>query len=59
MSVGFHFVGDSPFRRYIDRKKNHLPMVLQMEFARQKNIPAWNLLTDFYSVGDIMIYRQL
>jgi hypothetical protein len=37
-SVGFPFVGDSPLRCYIGRKnkKNHLPMVLQMEFARKK-----------------------
>jgi hypothetical protein len=37
-----------------------LPMVLQMKFARQKKrFPAWNIPTDFYSVGDIGIYRQL
>jgi hypothetical protein len=37
-----------------------LPMVLQTEFARQKkNIPAWNIPMDFYSVGDILIYRRL
>jgi len=37
-SVGFPFIGDSPFRCYIGRqnKKNHLPMVLQTEFARKK-----------------------
>jgi len=42
------------------KQKNHLPMVLQTEFARQKKkIPAWNIPTDFYSVGDIVIYRRL
>jgi len=36
-SVGFPFVGDSPFRRYIGRKnKKNLPMVLQTEYACQK-----------------------
>jgi hypothetical protein len=31
-------------------------MVLQTEFARQKKkIPAWNIPTDFYFVGDIVI----
>jgi hypothetical protein len=31
-------------------------MVLQTEFARQKKkIPTWNIPTDFYSVGDIVI----
>jgi len=34
-------------------------MVLQTECARQKKkIPAWNIPTDFYSVGDIVIYRR-
>jgi hypothetical protein len=42
------------------KQKNHLPMVLQTEFACQKKkIPAWNIPTDFYSVDDIMIYRRL
>jgi len=42
------------------KQKNHLPMVLQTKFARhKKKIPAWNLSTDFYSVGDIVIYRRL
>jgi hypothetical protein len=27
--------------------------------APKKKIPAWNLLTDFYSIGDIVIYRRL
>jgi hypothetical protein len=35
-----------------EKQKNHLPMVLQTKFARQKKkIPAWNIPTDFYSVG--------
>jgi hypothetical protein len=35
-------------------------MVLQTEFVRQKKkIPAWNIPTDFYSVGDIVIYQRL
>jgi len=39
-----------------EKQKNHLPMVLQTERARQKKkIPAWNIPTDFYSVGDIVI----
>jgi len=33
-------------------------MVLQTEFARQKKIPAWNIPTDLYSVGDIVIDRR-
>ena len=42
-----------------EKQKNHLPMVLQTEFARQKKkIPAWNIPTDFYSVGDIVIDRR-
>ena len=42
------------------KQKNHLPMVLQTEFARQKKlIPVWNIPTDFYFVGDIVIYRRL
>jgi hypothetical protein len=37
MVVGFPFVGNTIFRRYISRKnKKKLPMVLQMEIARQK-----------------------
>jgi len=37
-SIGFPFVGNSPFHHYIGwtNKKNHLLMVLQMKFARQK-----------------------
>jgi len=57
-SAGFTFVGDSPFRRYISRKnkKKHLPTVLQTERARQKkNIPAWNIPTDFHSVSEVTI----
>jgi len=42
-----------------EKQKNHLPMVLQTEFARQKKFPAWNIMTDFHSVGDIVIYRRL
>jgi len=38
-----------------EKQKNHFPMVLQTEFARKKKIPAWNIPTDFYSVGDIVI----
>jgi len=39
-----------------EKQKNHLPTVLQTERARQKKkIPAWNIPTDFYSVGDIVI----
>jgi len=31
-----------------EKQKNHLSMVLQMEFARQKKMfPAWNIPTDF------------
>jgi len=42
------------------KQKNHLPMVSQMKFARQKKkISAWNIPMDFYSVGDILIYRRL
>jgi len=39
-----------------EKQKNHFLMVLQTEFARQKKkIPTWNIPTDFYSVGDIVI----
>ena len=42
-----------------EKQKNHLPMVLQTEFARQKKkIPAWNIPTDFHSVGDIVIDQR-
>jgi len=42
-----------------EKQKNHLLMVLQTEFARQKKkIPSWNIPTDLYSVGDIVIYRR-
>jgi len=42
-----------------EKQKNHLPMVLQTEFARQKKkIPSWNIPMDFYSFGDIVIDRR-
>ena len=37
MFVGFPFIGNTRFRRYIGRKKKkHLPMVLQTKIVRQK-----------------------
>ena len=51
-SIGFFFVGDSPFRRYIGQKnkKNHLLMVLQTEFARQKKKDSRLKYTDGFLV---------
>jgi len=60
-SVGFPFVGDSPFRRSIGRKNNKT--ICQWFYRRnlhvKKKFPAWNIPTDFYSVGDIVIYWRL
>jgi len=57
MSVGFTFVSDSPFHRYIGRKnKKSFPDGFTDRIcAPKKKIPAWNIPTDFYSVGDIVI----
>jgi hypothetical protein len=59
-SVGFPFVGDSPFRRYIGRKnkKTICRWFTDGICVPKKKIPAWNILTDFYSVGDIVIDRR-
>jgi hypothetical protein len=59
MSVGFPFVDDSQFRRYINRKnkKNHLPMVLQTEFAHQKKVSCLKYTDGFCFIGDIVLYR--
>jgi hypothetical protein len=60
-SVGFPFVGDSPFRRYIDRKnkKTICRWFYRQNLPAKKKFPTWNIPTDFYSVGDIGIYRRL
>jgi hypothetical protein len=60
-SVGFIFVGNSPFRRYIGRKNKKI--ICRWFYrrnlrAKKKKIPAWNIPTDFYSVGDIVIDRR-
>jgi hypothetical protein len=59
-SVGFTFIGDSPFRRYIGRKnkKTICRWFYRRNLRAKKKIPAWNIPTDFYSVGDIVIDRQ-
>ena len=52
--VGFTFIGDSPFRRYIGRKnkKTICRWFYRRNLrAKKKKIPAWNIPTDFYSVG--------
>jgi hypothetical protein len=58
--VGFPFVGDSSFRRYIGRKNKKI--ICQWFYRRnlhtKKNFPAWNI-PSWKSVGDIMIYRRL
>ena len=42
------------------KQKNHLPTLLQKEYARQKKkFPASIILTNVYSVGDITIHRRL
>jgi len=59
-SVGFPFVGDSPFHRYIGRKnkKTICRWFYRRNLrAKKKKIPAWNIPTDFHSVGDIVIDR--
>jgi hypothetical protein len=56
-SVGFPLVGDSPFRRFIGRKKNHLPMVLQTEFkkkdSRLKYTDRVNMLVSVWNTDRI------
>ena len=64
-SVGFPFVGDSPFRRYIGRK--HKKTICRWFYRR--NLLAKNIPTDFAdglkytdgfsSVGDIVSYRRI
>jgi len=56
-SVGFTFIGDSPFRQYIGRKhkKTIYRWFYKQNVRVKKKIPAWNIPTDFYSVGDIVI----
>jgi len=61
LSVGFLFVGDSPFCRYIGRKNKKI--ICRWFYrrnlrAKKKKILAWNI-SNFYSVGDIVIYRRL
>jgi len=57
-SAGFTFVGDSPFRRYFSRKnkKNIYRRFYRRNVrAKKKKIPAWNIPTDFHSVGEVTI----
>jgi len=60
-SVSFSFVGDSPFHRYISRKtkKPFADGFTNGICAPKKKFPAWNIPTDFHSVGDIVIDRWL
>jgi hypothetical protein len=60
MSVRFPFVSDFPFRRYIGwkNKKNHLPMILQMEFVRQKKDSRLKYTDGFLGRRYIVIYRR-
>jgi len=55
--VGFTFIGDSPFRRYISRKnkKTIYRRFYRRNVRTKKKIPAWNIPMDFHSVGDIVI----
>jgi len=63
MSVGFTFVGDSPFRRYIGRKNKKIicRWFYRRNLRAKKKIPAWNIPTNLYSVGksvgECMKYR--
>jgi len=53
-SVGFTFVGDSLFCRYIGRqnKKTICRWFYRRNLrAKKRKIPAWNIPTDFYSIG--------
>jgi hypothetical protein len=49
-SVGFPFVGDSPFRRYIGRKnkKTICRWFYRRNLRAKKKFPAWNIPTDFH-----------
>jgi len=60
-SVGFPFVDDFPFRRYISRKnkKTICRWFYRWNLRAKKKFPAWNIPTDFHSVGDIVIYWRL
>jgi hypothetical protein len=60
-SVGFPFVSDSLFYRYIGRKnkKTICRWFYRRNLCAKKKFPTWNILTDFYSVGDIVIYQRL
>ena len=60
-SVGITFVGDSNFRRHIGRKnkKTICRWFYRRKLrAKKKKIPAWNIPTDFHSVGDIVTDRR-
>ena len=50
-SVGFLFVSDSPFRRYIGRKnkKTICRWFYRRNLRAKKKFPAWNIPTDFIS----------
>jgi len=50
-SVGFPFVGDSPFHRYIGRKnkKTICRWFYRRNLRATKKFHAWNTLTDFIS----------
>ena len=57
-SVGFTCIGDSPFCRYISRKNKktiYRWFYRRTVRAKKKKIPAWNIPTDFHSVGEIEI----
>jgi hypothetical protein len=48
-SVGFPFIGDSQFRRYISRKnkKTICRWFYRQNLRAKKKFPAWNIPTDF------------
>jgi hypothetical protein len=59
-SVGFTFFGDSPFRPHISRQnKKTFANGFTDGICAKKKDSTWNIPKDFYSVGDILIYRRL
>jgi len=60
-SVGFPFVGDSPFRRYIGRKnkKTICRWFYRRNLRAKKKVSSLKYTDGFSSVGDIVIYRWI
>jgi len=60
-SVGFPFVGNSIFCRYIGRKhkKTICRWFYRQNLRAKKKVSCLKYTDGFYSVGDIVIYRRL